>query len=303
MAVYAQGFGALAASWHVRCPVCPPGRVTGPRGAVTILPAGAGWQLGAGLTDVVVVLRNLAAVRAFCGSQLGVCGSLSIAAGPLGREAAAKLALGSTGAGALCYSYSCSRGAYVGLGLEGTLLRTRDAVNHLFYGRPLPAKALLLAESSPPPAAAAALYAALDQLLFSVEQPGGTGQFSVRADWADSRPGAEEEQGAGLVAEAAAWGSGVVDGREALACHSGSGHSRGRIGERTSAASPAAEPASPPPRRGRERERERVLAQHGGDGRGVAYEEVAGARQLWHVPSAPAYSNWEDGEPLPSLFD
>ena len=104
-------------------------------GLLPLPPAGAGWQLGCELTDVVVVLRNAAAVRAFAGSQLGLGGSVSIAAGPLGREAAAKLALGAAGSTAVCYSYSVSRGAYAGLALEGTLLRSRDAVNQAFYGR------------------------------------------------------------------------------------------------------------------------------------------------------------------------
>lgn len=87
-----------------------------------------------------------------------------MAAGPLGREAEVKLRFNSR-SGAVCCSYSASRGAFAGLALEGTVLRTRDAVNRQFYGRELPSKALLLAEAVPPPAAAAALYDALDDAL------------------------------------------------------------------------------------------------------------------------------------------
>ena len=55
-----------------------------------------------------------AAVQAFCGSiHCGVGGNLSLAMGPVGRQADANMRLGRSGA-AVCYSYSCSRGAYAG---------------------------------------------------------------------------------------------------------------------------------------------------------------------------------------------
>lgn len=232
---------------------------------------------------MIVVLRNQAAVRAFCGSQLGVGGSASISAGPVGREAAAKLALGTGGGGALCYSYSCSRGAFVGLALEGTLLRSRDAINERFYGRALPAKALLLSEAAQPPAAAATLYDALDELLARVgEAGGGAAQFSVRAlPWAASSAEAEEEEVA-------------LAGRAALpggACRSHSYAGSALVG--VAAADPFGGGGGSP-QRGRERE-----------SRASYRQGVAGA-QLWHAPSAPAFSAaaWEDeDQALPSLFD
>ena len=55
-----------------------------------------------------------AAVQAFCSSMhCGVGGNVSLAVGPLGRQADANMRL-SNGAPALCYSYSCSKGAYAG---------------------------------------------------------------------------------------------------------------------------------------------------------------------------------------------
>ena len=60
-----------------------------------------------------------AAVQAFCGSgHAGLGGNASLAVGPLGRQADAVMRMGTMGA-ALCYSYSCSRGAYAG-GLKCT---------------------------------------------------------------------------------------------------------------------------------------------------------------------------------------
>lgn len=52
------------------------------------------------------------------------------------------------------------------------MMSVREGVNLQFYGRPAPARCLLLDDAAPPPAAASALYAALDALM----------------DWASSLP-------------------------------------------------------------------------------------------------------------------
>lgn len=70
--------------------------------------------MGGELTDLLIVLRTRAAVSAFCSTvQAGVGGGASIAVGPMGRSADAVLRLGRTG-GAVCCSYSLSRGAFIG---------------------------------------------------------------------------------------------------------------------------------------------------------------------------------------------
>lgn len=71
-------------------------------------------QVGGELTDLLIVLRTRAAVAAFCSTvQAGVGGGASVAVGPVGRSADASLRMGRSG-GAVCYSYSLSRGAFVG---------------------------------------------------------------------------------------------------------------------------------------------------------------------------------------------
>ncbi|KAL4437474.1 hypothetical protein ABPG77_003455 [Micractinium sp. CCAP 211/92] len=144
--------------------------------AILSLASSVGWQLGVEVQDVVLVLRSHAALKAFCGAQLGIGGSLSVAAGPVGRAAGAR-ALAAPGAGAVVYSYCAARGAYAGLALEAALVCCRDAVNQAFYGRKVSARQLLLGGAVPPPPAAAALYAALDALM---EHAGETG--NPRAD-------------------------------------------------------------------------------------------------------------------------
>jgi hypothetical protein len=135
----------------------------------------------------VLVLRTESALKAFCSSQLGVGGVLSIAAGPVGRAAAAR-ALAAVGGGAMVYSYSATRGLFAGLSLEGTVLSTRDAVNQAFYGRKVSARQLLLSGAVPAPPAAAALYAALDSLLEHAGEVTGP-QFLSAAYRAGSEPG------------------------------------------------------------------------------------------------------------------
>ena len=38
------------------------------------------------------------------------------------------------GGAAVCYSYSCSKGVFAGVSIEGSLLTTRNDVNLNFYG-------------------------------------------------------------------------------------------------------------------------------------------------------------------------
>ena len=42
------------------------------------------------------------------------------------------------GGAAVCYSYSCSKGAFAGVSIEGSLLTTRSDVNLNFYGEGSP---------------------------------------------------------------------------------------------------------------------------------------------------------------------
>jgi lipid-binding SYLF domain-containing protein len=135
----------------------------GPPCAVALAAAGFGWQAGAQLTHLVLVLKDAAALRALCGASVGVQLVAGAAAGPAGREGAAAWRVGNGGQGVM-RSWSASWGAFAGAAVEGCVVRTRDAVNREFYGRArVPARALLLSDwGAAPPAACSALYAALD---------------------------------------------------------------------------------------------------------------------------------------------
>jgi SH3 domain-containing YSC84-like protein 1 len=111
---------------------------------------GFGFQAGAQVTEVVLVLNTPAAVEAF--SQAGnftLGGNLSVTAGPVGRDAEAQVGLQS-----VMFSYSRSQGLFGGLSVEGTVIATRNDDNAAYYGKPVSAKEILAGDVTPPAGAA-----------------------------------------------------------------------------------------------------------------------------------------------------
>lgn len=133
---------------------------------------GMGWglQFGGELADMMLVLRTEEQLLACCaGTQLGLGGNLGLSMGPMGRHADAAVMLGSRGTTAPIYSYSCSKGAFIGAALEGSVMMIRNPVNEKFYGYTVSAHELLLEESVPQPPAASTLYDALHSLAHKYE--------------------------------------------------------------------------------------------------------------------------------------
>jgi lipid-binding SYLF domain-containing protein len=117
-----------------------------------IATGGAGWgpQVGAEVTDFVFVLNNNAAVRAFSqGGNITLGVDASVAAGPMGRDAQAGVA-----PTAAIYSYSRSKGLFVGAALEGAVLVTQKDENARYYRRPVTAHDILSGRVESPRGAA-----------------------------------------------------------------------------------------------------------------------------------------------------
>jgi lipid-binding SYLF domain-containing protein len=109
---------------------------------------GAGWglQIGAEVTDFVIVLNYDAAVRAFSkGGNVTLGADASVAAGPVGRAAEADVT-----PKAAVYTYSKSKGLFAGVSLEGAVLGTRKGANDRYYGRPVTAYDILHARVAAP---------------------------------------------------------------------------------------------------------------------------------------------------------
>lgn len=138
----------------------PDGRWSAPSAIGT---AGVGWgaQIGGELTDFVIILNTKSAVDAFCSKgQVNMGAELGVAAGPVGRVAAGSLEASTDLAIAPCYSYSHSKGLFVGISLEGSVILSRPDINRQFYGREIQVGELL-SGLTPPPVAASPLYEAI----------------------------------------------------------------------------------------------------------------------------------------------
>jgi lipid-binding SYLF domain-containing protein len=122
---------------------------------------GAGGQIGAELTDFVLVLNTQQAVKTFCQvSNVTLGGNVSVAAGPIGRNAEASGSANLKTVAAI-YSYSKTRGLFAGVSLEGSVIVSRGDANEKLYGRRVTANELLTGVVPPPPEADA-LYRALN---------------------------------------------------------------------------------------------------------------------------------------------
>jgi len=128
---------------------------TGPS-AIATGGAGFGFQIGAEITEFVIILNTPEAVDAFArGGNVTIGADLSVAAGPVGRN----LAAGVTPMAAI-YTYSLSQGLFAGMSLQGAVIITREASNREFYGKPV-APAEILSGKVAPPAGAQKLIDAL----------------------------------------------------------------------------------------------------------------------------------------------
>jgi len=108
--------------------------------------AGFGAQIGGEVTEFVLVLNTPNAVRAFShGGNVQLGGALSVAAGPVGRTAAADVM-----PKAAIYTYSRSQGLFAGASLEGTVLVTNKGANADYYGRRVSAEDILSGQVAPP---------------------------------------------------------------------------------------------------------------------------------------------------------
>ncbi|KAJ2389363.1 hypothetical protein GGI05_003525 [Coemansia sp. RSA 2603] len=131
------------------CARLPNGTWSGPS-AIATGGMGVGGQIGAQLTEVVMILNTEDAVRAFeenASLQLG--SNLSVTAGPVGRSGEISAAVNS-GTVAAVYSYSKSKGLFAGVSVEGSAVLQRKDVNQAFYGRPAPPEMVLSGAIQPP---------------------------------------------------------------------------------------------------------------------------------------------------------
>src|SRR6476661_3576669 len=91
-----------------------------------------GPQIGAQKTDYVLLIMNESGLSGLLKDKFELGGEASVAAGPVGREAAASTSL-RLDAGIL--SYSRSKGAFVGAALKGAVITPDNDLNEAVYGK------------------------------------------------------------------------------------------------------------------------------------------------------------------------
>jgi SH3 domain-containing YSC84-like protein 1 len=139
--------------------VCRTGASWSAPSTVIVEGGSLGFQIGAGETDVVLVVQNKAGERKLMQDKFTLGASAGAMAGPVGRTAKAET---DAQLHAEILSYSRSRGLFAGVDLTGSTLRPDHEDNQAVYG-PTVTQRQILTGKVRPPAAAHRLYTELNR--------------------------------------------------------------------------------------------------------------------------------------------
>jgi lipid-binding SYLF domain-containing protein len=109
--------------------------------------ASFGFQIGAESTDYVMLFMTPVSARSLLESNVKLGGSLSVAAGPIGREAEAATDLKLN---AQILSYSRSKGLFAGAALEGAVIEAANGDMKDAYGANATARSVLFGGATAP---------------------------------------------------------------------------------------------------------------------------------------------------------
>jgi lipid-binding SYLF domain-containing protein len=126
----------------------------GKMGAPAFFQLGAGsvgWQFGGEEADLIVLIMNESGMKHLLQDKFTLGAEAGVAAGPVGRKAEA-----STDAQlhAQILTWSRSKGLFVGVAVEGSVIKPDKKTMEKFYGKPMTAKQVLVEKSVPVPNAA-----------------------------------------------------------------------------------------------------------------------------------------------------
>jgi len=133
-ASYGRGAMVCRSGEHFRGPWGAPAMFALEGGSV-------GFQIGGQATDLVLLVMNERGASSILDSKVKLGGDASVAAGPVGRDAAANT---DAFMRAEVLSYSRTRGLFAGVSLEGSTLRPDDNATEDVYGRRLTAREIVL---------------------------------------------------------------------------------------------------------------------------------------------------------------
>jgi SH3 domain-containing YSC84-like protein 1 len=139
--------------------VCRHDESWGGPAAIKLSGGSVGAQIGVESTDVVLLVMNQKGMERLEKDKLTLGTDASVAAGPVGKTAAADTDLSMR---AEILSYSHSRGVFAGLALDGTVLSRDDAEDRKLYGRDV-SNAEIIRGEVPAPPSASVLTSTLDE--------------------------------------------------------------------------------------------------------------------------------------------
>lgn len=141
---------------------------------ITLTGGNIGWQAGVQSSDVVLVFKTQKSVQGILSGKLTIGADAAAAAGPVGREASAAT---DGRLQAEIYSYAKTRGLFVGVSIDGSVVKVDQFATGAYYGNPAPGQPVNV-----PPAALS--------LTQSIATASGGGPAAVPIATAQSQPAA-----------------------------------------------------------------------------------------------------------------
>ena len=89
-----------------------------------------GWQIGAESVDLILVFKSYEKAKDILDGKFTLGADAAVAAGPLGRDAEASTDIKLKSE---IYSYSKSKGLFIGISLDGTMLKVDNEAMRRFY--------------------------------------------------------------------------------------------------------------------------------------------------------------------------
>jgi lipid-binding SYLF domain-containing protein len=109
-----------------------------------------GYQIGGSSTDIVMLFMNDHALQSLLGDKFKLGADASVAAGPVGRTAAAGTDVRLT---AEILSYSRAKGVFAGVALDGTVVQADKSGDNSMYGHDVDRHEILNGKIAVPPSA------------------------------------------------------------------------------------------------------------------------------------------------------
>jgi len=114
-----------------------------------------GYQIGGSSTDIVMLFMNDHALQSLLGDKFKLGADASVAAGPVGRDAAADTDIRLR---AEILTYSRSHGVFAGVSLDGTVVEADRSGDHAMYGENVTRRQILDGGVKAPPSAKALVH-------------------------------------------------------------------------------------------------------------------------------------------------